>query len=60
LAQKILKVNPISTAQDNDPAGQTATKIIYNEISKFYPTKIINYQKKDPNELLASIISPKI
>lgn len=56
---KNLKPNRISLALDNDPAGQTATKIIYDELSKFYPTKIINYQKKDPNELLVSIISPK-
>ena len=56
---KKLEPNQISLALDNDPAGQLATKIIYNELSKIYPTKIINYPKKDPNEFLTSLIISK-
>jgi len=54
-----LKPNLISLALDNDHAGQLATKIIYHELSKIYPTKIINYHKKDPNEFLSSLVIQK-
>jgi len=61
ITERIQKLRPtqISLDLDNDPASQTATKIIYDKLSKFYPTKIINYKKKDPNELLISPLSPK-
>jgi hypothetical protein len=56
---KKLKPNRISLALDNDPAGQLAAKKFYQELSKTYPTKIINYPQKDPNALLTSLFISK-
>ena len=57
LLDRITQLKPakISLILDNDPAGKHATKKIYKELSAFYPTKIITYPKKDPNEFLQSL-----
>lgn len=52
---KTLAPHQISLALDNDHTGKLATTKIHEELTKFYPTKIITYPKKDPNEFLQSL-----